>query len=442
MTLKNTSHRMNTDNNDIDLFEPWFGLDLAEQCILIKENHYAATRLKLDNINVGNVINERVWRRLGQILGDSKYLRELIIQRCNVDVGALFSGLKYNRCIQKMHLLQINLRDADQNCAIFLCTNPSLKDVSICNCNLGGAVNILLSALFNRSADTLERLNLSEHRIGLRGIYLDKLVYTLQMKCRRLISLNLDDNEIGRNGCISLAKLLKNEESKLEELHLYDNSLDSDCAIILADALSRNTTLKRLGLRGNRKINTSGWAAILKLVCNTSSINNVIESNHTLRSVGMFVKSDVSRHRRITSSLGADSTNILRAALELNVISNKRTVTRRKIIWGHTREDFNIGNSSISTAAMPIILAWFGDDTNANLVQYDDPPLQRATVDTIRLESIYNILRARPDLICKKETRKDDDIFYVCFVVFGLLISLVIQFKIFSFGQQIEHENE
>ena len=156
----------------------------------------------------------------------------------------------------------------------------------------------------------------------------------------------------------------------------------------------------------------------------------------------MFVKSDVSRHRRITSSLGADSTNILRAALELNVISNKRTVTRRKIIWGHTREDFNIGNSSISTAAMPIILAWFGDDTNANLVQYDDPPLQRATVDTIRLESIYNILRARPDLICKKETRKDDDIFYVCFVVFGLLISLVIQFKIFSFGQQIEHENE
>ena len=439
MIQKNTSNRMNTDNNDIDLFEPWFGLDLAKQFILIKNSHSAVTSLKLDNINVPNIFNERVWRRVGQILGDSNDVKELYIQRCNdVDVGALFNGLKYNRCIQKIHFLQINLRDADQNCAIFLSTNPSLKDISICNCNLGGAVNILLSALFNRSKDTLERLNLSEHHIGLGGIYLEKLVYTLHTKCKSLRSLNLDDNGIGRKGCTLLAKLLKNEESKLEELHLYDNSLDSDCAIILADALLRNTTLKRLGLRGNRKINTSGWAAILQLVCDTSSINNVIESNHTLSSVGMFVKSDVSRHRRITYALGADSTNILRAALELNAIPNKRAVIRQKIIWGHTREDFNIGNLSIPTAAIPLILACFGDDANTNLVQYDDPPLQRATVDTIRLESIYNIIRARPDLICKKEIKRDYDILYIFVVVFGLLLSLVIQFKLFSFGQLLE----
>ena len=92
----------------------------------------------------------------------------------------------------------------------------------------------------------------------------------------------------------------------------------------------------------------------------------------------------------------------LRACLRLNKTCNTILVARQKIIWRHARGDLNIGHSSIDAGAVPRIIAWFANhdsnETNADLVQYhnpDDPPLPRA----VRLDSIYRILRSKPDLL-------------------------------------------
>ena len=42
-----------------------------------------------------------------------------------------------------------------------------------------------------------------------------------------------------------------------------------------------------------------------------------------------------------------------------------------------------------------------------NFIQYHDPPLPKARIDTIRLDSIYRIIRSRPEL-CKAD---DHDLF-------------------------------
>ena len=104
-------------------------------------------------------------------------------------------------------------------------------------------------------------------------------------------------------------------------------------------------------------------------------------------------------------------------------------VTRHKILWSHVQGKLNLEDSFIVTDAMPRILAWIGNDlnetnagamsriqawirnesneTNVNFIQYHDPPLPKARIDTIRLDSIYRIIRSRPEL-CKAD---DHDLF-------------------------------
>ena len=50
---------------------------------------------------------------------------------------------------------------------------------------------------------------------------------------------------------------------------------------------------------------------------------------------------------------------------------------------------------------MPCILAWIGNDmneTDANLIQYYEPPLPKEKLDAIRLDAIYRIVLSRPPL--------------------------------------------
>jgi len=265
-------------------------------------------------------------------------------------------------------------------------------------CNIGpGSINILSNALLNRSEDTLKVLRLSRNHFS--DIDLDELVLVLG-RSRKLTSLGLGHNGIGLRGCTSLARLLGNQDSNLTDFHLSANSIDDESAIILADSLAKNTKLRFLCLEGNNGITTPGWSSILKIVCNSSSINDVMNSNHNLFHLGMSADD---HKRTFDRALGVDNANLLRASLKLNVRgrSNKMLVARRKILSSHSRGNFNIGDSSLDTGAMPHILAWLGNDSNetdSNLILYIDPPLPKTKVDIIRLDSMYRIVRSRPSL--------------------------------------------
>ena len=134
-----------------------------------------------------------------------------------------------------------------------------------------------------------------------------------------------------------------------------------------------------------------------------------MESNHTLNYLGI---SPADLVERVGRGVGVDDVNLLRSSLQINYTSNKMLVARRKILWSHVRGDLNIGKSSIATGTMYRILTWIGDDsnqTNANLIQYHDPPLPKARIDTVRLGAMYRILRSRPS-ICNSEQNFPNDL--------------------------------
>lgn len=77
------------------------------------------------------------------------------------------------------------------------------------------------------------------------------------------------------------------------------------------------------------------------------------------------------------------------------------TKARRKVIWSHARGGLYLGESSIPTAAMPEVLSWFMDDsTIANRLQYHEG---KRRLDTIRLNSVYRILKSRPILCLRND---------------------------------------
>ena len=73
---------------------------------------------------------------------------------------------------------------------------------------------------------------------------------------------------------ISLTTLLRNQKSNLEELNLYDNPLDNECSVLLAEALAKNNKLKQ---------SIMGSLHYLQYF----KYQHSLESNHTLRRLGV-----------------------------------------------------------------------------------------------------------------------------------------------------------
>ena len=320
-----------------------------------------------------------------------------MLGRRDLDVGEIFLGLQLNQHIEKLVFYGIDMGGGTvkmNSLAPFVCNNPVLKKIDLSNCNLNSdGINILADALYNRLQDTLENINLSENDFG--TVDLDPLTIALS-KFKRLKLLSLNSNGIGEMGCLSVANLLKNtESSNLGHLDLSGNSIDSRCAIHLAESLTDNTKMKTLQLWGNKSIAAKGWEAMLKLVCDSSSIEAVKTSNHILHNIP-------TTHRLLVSLLGIDDANLFRSSLRMNNRSNKNMAIRQKIIWGHSRGDLNIASSTIPEGIMPHVISWFSDDFHddtANLILHHDPPLKKIKeVDSIRLSSVFNIMKSRPDV--------------------------------------------
>lgn len=394
-----------SDEEDLRIFRSSEDRGFACKIICIKYDDPEVTKLVLKEFND---LDERASARLGSILGRNTSVEDFRIHHCTVDIPALCAGLKNNRHIRAISFLGVDLHDAEvfSHLAPFLCHNPSLKNrLSLCYCNIGPAgVDILSTALLNRTEDPLPSLDLGGNGFG--DINLDQLVLALSRK-KEFRRLYLDGNGIGRKGCTSLAKLLKDQESNLSWLWLQNNDIDDECVLILADSLVKNTKLARLELGTNNGITAVGWSAILALVCNSSSIGAVTNSNHTLCIVGSSVGG------LKDCGLGVNDDNLLRAST-MNANYDTKLVTRRKILWAHARGDLSIGDSgTISLCDMLCYLVWLGDDadeTNANLIQYHDPPLSKAKLDTIRLDSTYRILRSQPILMCTSNFKSGSSI--------------------------------
>ena len=159
---------------------------------------------------------------------------------------------------------------------------------------------------FLQNTNNLESLNLDDNNMkskgftclvrSLRGSHIERLycnsnginsidIDNTQFP-KHLTYLSLSRNSISADGCRGLAKLLQGGGATLSMLRLSHNKINDEGVKILADALQSNTSLKTLDLKEN-DISDQGDLSLLKLVNGISSIEATLQSNHTLRYVGL-----------------------------------------------------------------------------------------------------------------------------------------------------------
>eukprot|EP00956_Cyclotella_meneghiniana_P044740 scaffold333558_cov106-Cyclotella_meneghiniana.AAC.2 len=195
---------------------------------------------------------------------------------------------------------------------------------------------------------------------------------------RRIVQacLNVDSLEVKCNTTFqfaAVAALLENAASILNELHLNGNITDQGLSLITAGLIG-NTTLKKLSMDYRRG---RGIDSIEKLLCDSSTIESICNSNHILNTIYN------TRLERMCSRLPLQVSD----CLELNKNTNKNAVIHKKIARYYFVGDFDV--SPFITMPISLLLKV--------LVMIEGHALDRQV-------AIFKLLRVIPEL-CNVSSR-------------------------------------
>jgi len=170
-------------------------------------------------------------------------------------IAAMMDNNKYLQILDVHRILDMDSNDITKLCSA-IHRHPSLVDVSISGCFTGSRLgNEMLQTLLRTDGLKLERLGMAEN------------------------SLTRYRYRTGFNVCALLSNYLAGNP-RLKFLDLTDNHFDDGDALLIANALRTNTTLKNLIISGNR-VGEPGDSLFRTAVCNESSLNSVADSNHS-----------------------------------------------------------------------------------------------------------------------------------------------------------------
>lgn len=267
------------------------------------------------------------WRIAGEVIGNNTSLSTL--ELCGVrggwtdEVGtssesieklrAFFEGAKRNDSIDRLSFYGWDaLGGAAFPLAAPLLENRSVKMLNVDGCILGAdGVRLLASALAgsNHKLEYLAVVNCSvrdEESFEELVAALDHIGDVSHQSGRRghsLDTLDLDGNEIGRKGCAALAKMLQNPRCRLVELRLKNNCVDDEGVASLAVGLTKNDKLAWLDIVKGNSITDRGWAALLRILCNTDTIEHTFLSNHRLNYLGQGRRRTTRERSRLPDDL-------------------------------------------------------------------------------------------------------------------------------------------
>ena len=225
-------------------------------------------------------------------------------------------------------------------------------------------------------ADTIKCCaNLREFTMRGCNITGEQLVQLVEnIKDHSLKYFNFYNNNIGNAGCDTIAELLKDPKCNLLTLNLKNNRISNEGVIALVNSLVKNTKLKKLDLRenpiddiptnGNPIGNSAVEDSISRLVCNTSSINSIYASNHTLEKI---LLSDWNPEKSLSSLLclnGDQFAHDDRTPQPRYRWTSKTQVAIKKILMYHPNIDmeplFELDSEGEWTLkALPHVIDWF-----------------------------------------------------------------------------------
>mmetsp|Transcript_2325 Transcript_2325/g.5023 ORF Transcript_2325/g.5023 Transcript_2325/m.5023 type:complete len:522 (-) Transcript_2325:207-1772(-) len=200
---------------------------------------------------------------------------------------------------------------------LLLRENPNIHTLSLFATNLGD------DALSSLAYDFQSRrsLHLGRNNITCKGVaILGKII----LNSSTLQNLKLNGNPVGDNsdGWFSFTESLK-ENSSLKYLDLTNCKIEDDGAISLAKNISINTSLEQVILRGNYGIGEAGIGALIQCLFDTTSLQHVLNSNHTLVNFDFY-----------SSMVHIESSRELKSLCEINQQLGRMKSRKQKFLCG------------------------------------------------------------------------------------------------------------
>jgi hypothetical protein len=199
------------------------------------------------------------------------------------------------------------------------------------------------------------------------------LLVILQSEVRRI---NLSNNNIDSLGAVTIAEYLQ-VDPPIEELSLQFNCLDDDDAILISQALKRNTNLHGIYFLVNN-LTSIGVKALLTCVFDSSSLNAISESNHKLKNMSIFSEWDDNLAGYIDKMLELDRTekillamqdkdNLLQylSNLSVEIIPDVFAFVQGQVVDEHQHKHLNIVYCTMRWWNMPLLYSYH------NCVKFD-----------------------------------------------------------------------
>ncbi|XP_078087829.1 NACHT, LRR and PYD domains-containing protein 3-like [Mustelus asterias] len=146
-------------------------------------------------------------------------------------------------------------------------SNQSLTHLNLNKNNLGASGMKILSMVLGNPNCQMQKLQMENNGLTDMG---NKYHYSAIGANYSLMELNLDNNKLGDSGVQLLFAALANPSCKIQKLHLWNNGLTDSCVGDLSSALSVNQSLILLNL-GNNKLEDSGMKLLSEALRNRDS---------------------------------------------------------------------------------------------------------------------------------------------------------------------------
>lgn len=330
-------------------------------------------------------LNGKLLRMLTPFFKNNCNLVEVTFYECDIEGDMLSVAIgNCNKSMRRIEMFNNGIRDGQLVDTITaLRMHPQLEVLDLHSMTIGRNECTVLSSLLSCSATQLKILNLQDNNIDDEGV--EYLVNALT-NVKTLQKLDLCSNRsITIKGWKKVSTLLEGPDSKLKMLRMlrtYGNSIENDGALVFAEALTNNSTLKTFNIEHGNSI--TDWAPFSKLLCDTSSPNKTYLSNHTLHDIGNI-----------------HLPNDIKINLKLNTSANKDWVAMAKILRNHPHFDME-PFFEWEFKVVPIMINWF---TKAST--YTNDASSERLIKRIKLDSMYAFIREFPMLYIEPKTRQE-----------------------------------
>ncbi len=336
----------------------------------------------------GLVINCEIgddgWNRLGIFLENNRNIarftvEDFLIGQEGTQNLALALGRMNHNFLTDLSICHTGISDEGMTEIVTaLGSQSQLEKLFLYDNNMGRDGCIALGNTLSRwpASNKLKTLHIDDNAIDDGGL---QVLAEGLMKCQSFKTLDLSDNRsITEGGLRSLFPLLQSESLSLERLDLSRIAFGDDGAIVLADSLRGNKSLKELLFSPSTSgITVVGWSAFSKLLCDTSTINSTYLSHHTLTTFGDYLNEGTPQDIKRLLSM-----NRYQEAAICKILQSHRDLDMAPFF-------------KLKMKFLPAVISWF---ERVERIDMGTIMESERSFQSRKLSALYKFVRGMPDL--------------------------------------------